>query len=144
MKESAIKKAAKDYITEQLKQNKDWFACITDSWIHDAENWFCEKFNMPNWEEPEDMPKEVELFWSFALEEKERVYKEKFGERDAFLALPGMLRYLRDIAEVFEAEKDYYIQDSPIRKGKCQTVLSDLARVIDNMEELRIKSKEKR
>ena len=40
MSPQKIKNFAISYIDEQLMKNPDWFNCITDSWIYDAENWF--------------------------------------------------------------------------------------------------------
>lgn len=142
MKDSVIKKAAKDYIANQLDQNPDWLRCITDSWIYDAEDWFCSKFGITN--DDNDPNTTVQKFWSYALEEKERVYQKKYGERDAFLALPGMIRHIKEAKDAFMMEQEYYIQGSPIRKGKCKNAIEELERALVLMEELRIKSKERR
>lgn len=150
MKDSVIKKAAKDYIADQLKQNRDWLRCITDSWIYDAEDWFCSKFGITIYDGEHDENDEndpntiVQKFWKYALAEKDRVYEQKYGERDAFLALPGMIGYIKKVQEGFDSAKEYYIQDSPTRKGHCNHVLELLQQAIYEMEDLRIKSKERR
>ena len=86
----------------------------------------------------------VEKFWGFVQKEKDRRYEELYGERDAFLALPGMIRYIKEIQQNFDSVKEHYIQDSPARKEHCNHILELLQQAIYEMEDLRIKSKERR
>lgn len=150
-----IKNYAVSYIAEQLEKNPDWFKCITDSWIYDAENWFLDvlekQYGMKIFEEDggeyDEYTPEVERlvrrFWFFIRKEKEKRYEELYGERDAFLALPGMIRYIKEVQQSFDSVKEHYIQDSPTREGHCNHVLELLQQAICEMEDLRIKSKEK-
>lgn len=156
MEDSIIEKAAKDYITNQLDQNPDWLRCITDSWIYDAENWFLDMlekqygmkiFEEDNGEYDEYTPEVnsiVEKFWGFVQKEKDKKYEELYGERDAFCALPGMIRYIKEVQQSFDSVKEHYVQDSPTREGHCNHVLELLQQAIYEMEDLRIKSKERR
>lgn len=156
MEDNIIEKTAKDYITNQLDQNPDWLRCITDSWIYDAENWFLDVlekqygmkiFEEDNGEYDEYTPEVnsiVEKFWGFVQKEKDRRYEELYGERDAFRALPGMIRYIKEVQQSFDSVKEHYIQDSPIRKEHCNHILELLQQAIYEMEDLRIKSKERR
>ena len=146
-----IKNLAISYIAEQLEKNPDWFRCITDSWIYDAEEWFLEILQnkgMKIFTNDTDFvfTPEVEAmdhkFYGFVQKEKERKYEELYGERDAFSALPGMIRYVKKVYEGFDSAKEYYIQDSPTRKGHCNHVLELLQQAMYEMEDLRIKSKE--
>lgn len=150
-----IKNLAISYIAKQLENNPEWFRCITDSWIYDAENWFLDilitqygmKIFVDNNERDEYTPEVEEMvrkFWGFVQKEKDRRYEELYGERNAFIALPGMIRYIKKVQEGFDAAKEYYIQDSPTRKGHCNHVLELLQQAIYEMEDLRIKSKERR
>lgn len=155
MSPQKIKNFAISYIAEQLEKNPNWFNCITDSWIYDAENWFLDVlekqygmkiFEEDNGEYDEYTPEVnniVEKFWGFVQKEKNRRYEELYGERDAFLALPGMIRYIKEVQQGFDSVKEHYIQDSPTRKGQCNHVLELLQQAIYEMEDLRIKSKEK-
>lgn len=151
-----IKNFAISYITEQLEKNPNWFNCITDSCIYDAENWLLDVlekqygmkiFEEDNGEYDEYTPEVnniVEKFWGFVQKEKDRRYEELYGERDAFLALPGMIRYIKEVQQGFDSVKEHYIQDSPTREGHCNHVLELLQQAIYEMEDLRIKSKERR
>jgi hypothetical protein len=148
-----IKNLAISYIAQQLENNPEWFSCITDSWIYDAENWFLDILekqgmkiftNDTDYEYTEEVNTVVHKFWGFVQKEKDRRYEELYGERNAFLALPGMIRYIKKVQEGFDSAKEYYIQDSPTRKGHCNHVLELLQQAIYEMEDLRIKSKEKR
>ena len=155
MSPQKIKNFAINYITEQLEKNPDWFNCITDSWIYDAENWFLDilekQYGMKIFEEDNgeydeytpEVERLVQRFWFFILKEKDKKYEELYGERDAFLALPGMIRYINDIRESFCSVKEHYIQDSPTREEHCNHVNELLQQAIYEMEDLRIKSKEK-
>ena len=155
MSPQKIKNFAISYIAEQLEKNPDWFNCITDSWIYDAENWFLDvlekQYGMKIFEEDNGEYEEytpevnniVEKFWGFVQKEKDRRYEELYGERDAFLALPGMIRYIKEIQQSFYSVQEHYIQDSPTRKEHCNRVLELLQQAIYEMEDLRIKSKEK-
>ena len=148
-----IKNLAISYIAEQLEKNPDWLRCITDSWIYDAEEWFLEILQnkgMKIFTNNTDFvfTPEVEAmdhkFWGFVQKEKDRKYEELYGERDAFRALPGMIRYIKDVSEAFDIMKKHYVQDSPTREGHCNHVLELLQQAIYEMEDLRIKSKEKK
>ena len=150
-----IKNFAISYIAEQLEKNPDWLRCITDSWIYDAENWFLDilekQYGMKIFEdndEYEEYTPEVnsiiEKFWVFVQKEKDKKYDELYGERDAFLALPGMIRYIKEIQQSFYSVQEHYIQDSPTRKEHCNRVLELLQQAIYEMEDLRIKSKERK
>ena len=148
-----IKNLAISYIAQQLENNPEWFCCITDSWIYDAENWFLDILekqgmkiftNDTDYEYTEEVNTVVHKFWGFVQKEKDRRYEELYGERNAFLALPGMIRYIKKVQEGFDSAKEYYIQDSPTRKGHCNHVLELLQQAIYEMEDLRIKSKERR
>ena len=156
MSPQKIKNYAVSYIAEQLEKNPDWFNCITDSWIYDAENWFLDVlekqygmkiFEEDNGEYVEYTPEVnniVEKFWGFVQKEKDKKYDELYGERDAFLALPGMIRYIKEIQQSFYSVQEHYIQDSPTRKEHCNRVLELLQQAIYEMEDLRIKSKERK
>ena len=112
MSPQKIKNFAVSYIAEQLEKNPDWFGCITDSWIYDAENWFLDvlekQYGMKIFEEDNGEYEEytpevnniVEKFWGFVQKENDRRYEELYGERDAFLALPGMIRYIKEFSKV--------------------------------------------
>ena len=138
------------------KKNPDWLRCITDSWIYDAENWFLDvlekQYGMKIFEEDNDEYEEytpevnsiIEKFWGFVQKEKDKKYDELYGERDAFLALPGMIRYIKEIQQSFYSVQEHYIQDSPTRKEHCNRVLELLQQAIYEMEDLRIKSKERK
>ena len=148
-----IKNLAITYIAEQLEKNPDWFHYITDSWIYDAESWFLEILekqgmkiftNDTDFEYTEEVETVVRKFWGYVQKEKDRRYEELYGERDAFRALPGMIRYIKDVREAFDIMKNHYIQDSPTREGHCNHVLELLQQAIYEMEDLRIKSKEKK
>jgi len=148
-----IKNLAISYIAQQLENNPEWFCCITDSWIYDAENWFLDILekqgmkiftNDTDYEYTEEVNTVVHKFWGFVQKEKDCRYEELYGERNAFLALPGMIRYIKKVQEGFDSAKEYYIQDSPTRKGHCNHVLELLQQAIYEMEDLRIKSKERR
>ena len=155
MSPQKIKNFAINYITEQLEKNPDWFNCITDSWIYDAENWFLDvlekQYGMKIFEEDNceydeytpEVERLVHRFRFFIHKEKNKRYEELYGERDAFLALPEMIRYIKKVQEGFDTAKEYYIQDSPTREGHCNHVLELLQQAIYEMEDLRIKSKEK-
>ena len=122
MSPQKIKNFAINYITEQLEKNPDWFNCITDSWIYDAENWFLDVlekqygmkiFEEDNGEYDEYTPEVnniVEKFWGFVQKEKDRRYEELYGERDAFLALPGMIRYIKEVQQGFDSVKELKAQ----------------------------------
>ena len=147
-----IKNLAISYIAEQLEKNPDWFCYITDSWIYDAESWFLEILekegmkiftNDTDFEYTEEVETVVRKFWGYVQKEKDRRYEELYGERDAFRALPGMIRYIKDVREAFDIMKKHYIQDSPTREGHCNHVLELLQQAIYEMEDLKIKSKEK-
>lgn len=146
-----IKNLAISYIAEQLEKNPDWFCYITDSWIYDAESWFLDvlekQYGMKIYDEYDEYTSEVKTivdkFWGYVQKEKDRRYEELYGERDAFCALPGMIRYIKKVQEGFDSAKEYYIQDSPTRKGHCNHVLELLQQAIYEMEDLKIKSKEK-
>jgi len=151
MSPRTIKNFAISYIDEQLKKNPDWFDYITDSWIYDAEEWFLGILhntgmniftNDTDYVYTPEVESIVHKFWNFVLKEKERKYEELYGERDAFNALPGMIRHIKKVYDGFDSAKEHYIQDSPIRKGHCNHVLELLQQAIYEMEDLRIKSKE--
>ena len=156
MSPQKIKNFAISYIAEQLEKNPDWFNCITDSWIYDAENWFLDvlekQYGMKIFEEDNGEYEEytpevnniVEKFWGFVQKEKDKKYDELYGERDAFLALPGMICYIKEIQQSFYSVQEHYIQDSPIRKEHCNRVFELLQQAIYEMEDLRIKSKERK
>jgi hypothetical protein len=148
-----IKNLAISYIAEQLEKNPDWFYYITDSWIYDAESWFLDILkkkgmkiftNDTDFEYTEEVETVVRKFWGYVQKEKDRRYEELYGESDAFSALPGMIRYIKKVQEGFDFAKKYYIQDSPTREGHCNHVLKLLQQAIYEMEDLRIKSKEKK
>lgn len=147
-----IKNLAITYIAEQLEKNPEWFHYITDSWIYDAESWFLDILekegmkiftNDTDYEYTGEVETVVRKFWGYVQKEKDRRYEELYGERDAFRALPGMIRYIKKVQEGFDSAKEYYIQDSPTRKGHCIHVLELLQQAIYEMEDLRIKSKER-
>lgn len=143
-----IKNLAISYIAEQLEKNPNWFFQITDSWIYDAENWFLEILekrgmkiftNDTDFEYTEEVEIVVRRFWGFVQKEKERRYNELYGERDAYLALSGMIKHIKKVKDSFESSKDYYIQDSHIRKGKCTNIIDELNHAMELMKELKNK-----
>ena len=146
-----IKNLAISYINEQLEKKPDWFNCITDCWIYDAEEWFLEILqnngmkiftNDTDFEYTPEVNDLARKFRGFVQREKDRKYEELYGERDAFSELPGMIQHIKKIHERFDSVKEHYIQDSPTRKGHCNHVLELLQQAMYEMEDLRIKSKE--
>ena len=147
-----IKNLAISYIAEQLEKNPEWFHYITDSWIYDAESWFLDILekegmkiftNDTDYEYTEEVETVVHKFWGYVQKEKDRRYEELYGERDAFRALPGMIRRIKEVREAFALADTYYVQDRPTRRGHVNHIVDLLTYAINEMEDLRIKSKEK-
>ena len=147
-----IKNFAISYIAQQLENNPEWLRCITDSWIYDAENWFLDILekqgmkiftNDTDYEYTEEVETIVHKFWGFVQKEKDRRYEELYGERDAFRALPGMIRHIKDVREAFALADTYYVQDRPTRRAHVNHIVDLLTYAINEMGDLRIKSKEK-
>ena len=147
-----IKNFAISYIAQQLENNPEWLRCITDSWIYDAENWFLDILekqgikiftNDTDYEYTEEVETIVHKFWGFVQKEKDRKYEELYGERDAFRALPGMIRHIKEVREAFALADTYYVQDRPTRRAHINHIVDLLTYAINEMEDLRIKSKEK-
>ena len=148
-----IKNFAISYIAQQLENNPEWLRCITDSWIYDAENWFLDVLekqygmkiftNDTDYEYTEEVETIVHKFRGFAQKEKDRRYEEFYGERDAFRALPGMIRHIKEVREAFALADTYYVQDRPTRRAHVNHIVDLLTYAINEMEDLRIKSKEK-
>lgn len=148
-----IKNFAISYIAQQLENNPEWLRCITDSWIYDAENWFLDILekqgmkiftNDTDYEYTEEVETIVHKFWGFVQKEKDRKYEELYGERDAFRALPGMIRHIKEVREAFALADTYYVQDRPTRRAHVNHIVDLLTYAINEMEDLRIKSKERR
>lgn len=147
-----IKNFAISYIAQQLENNPEWLRCITDSWIYDAENWFLDILekqgmkiftNDTDYEYTEEVETIVHKFRGFVQKEKDRRYEELYGERDAFRALPGMIRHIKEVREAFALADTYYVQDRPTRRAHINHIIDLLTYVINEMGDLRIKSKEK-
>ena len=147
-----IKNFAISYIAQQLENNPEWLRCITDSWIYDTENWFLDILekqgmkiftNDTDYEYTEEVETIIHKFWGFVQKEKDRRYEELYGERDAFRALPGMIRHIKEVREAFALADTYYVQDRPTRRAHINHIIDLLTYVINEMGDLRIKSKEK-
>jgi len=114
-----IKNYAISYISDQLEQNRNWFDCITDSWIYDAETWFLDVLEkqygttifVDNDEYDEYTP-EVEAivhkFWGFVQKEKDRRYEELYGERDAKYYLHGIKDDVKTLLEKYNSVKHHF------------------------------------
>ena len=114
-----IKNYAIDYIAKQLEKNPDWFDCITDSWIYDAEDWFLDilekQYGMQIFisdEERDEYTPEVETivckFWGFVQKEKDKKYDEKYGERDAKYSLHRIKNDVKTLLEKYNDVKHHF------------------------------------
>jgi hypothetical protein len=108
MTNKEIKQAVEDYFNEMFAKNADYLDCITDSWIYDAEDWFRHKYNLPDWDESEDTPEEVEMFWKIALERKNELYDERYGERDAKYSLHCIKYDVKTLLEKYNSVKHHF------------------------------------
>jgi len=105
MTNEEIKQAVEEYFKEMFAKDADYLDHITDSWIYDAEDWFRHKYNLPDWDESEDTPEEVEMFWKIARKRERELYDEKYGERDAKLILTSIIYRTKGLQSAFESFK---------------------------------------
>lgn len=108
MTEQEIKQAVEEYFNEMFAKDTDYLDHITDSWIYDAEDWFRHKYNLPVWDESEDTPEEVEIFWKIAIKHKKELYIERYGERDAKYCLRHIKNNVETLLEKYNSVKHHF------------------------------------
>lgn len=139
MKEQEIIQAVEDYFNEMLSRDADYFDHITDSWICDAENWFMKKY----FSEIDDIS--LNQFSIIAIERKNELYDEKYGERDAKLLLNGLVYQTKELQDSFESLK-HNLKVFPTFNDVVSTVISNLLKylqILSDIENSKIESLKK-
>lgn len=154
-----IKNYAISYINNQLEQNPNWFDCITDSWIYDAENWFLDILekegmkiftNDTDYEYTEEVETVVHKFWGFVQKEKDRRYEELYGERDAKYCLHRIGNDVKTLLEKYNSVKHHFKKFNAYTEAvtyqfeeleKCLQLLDDIEN--DRVESLKEKEESK-
>jgi len=142
-----IKNYAVSYISNQLEQNPNWFECITDSWIYDAESWFLDmlekergvKIFVDSDERVEYTPEVegmVRKFWGFVQKEKDRRYEELYGERDAKYSLYCIKNDVKTLLEKYNSVKHHFKKFNAYTEAvACQfEELEKSLQLLDNIE----------
>lgn len=99
-----IKQKAREYIDIQLSENPDWLDCITDSWIHDAEDWFTtylDEKGIVIYNEDDSLTPEgdkiLDIFWGESFKYKKEKNIEINGVRDGLGYLNGCLYDIKQL-----------------------------------------------
>ena len=145
MKEQEIKQAVEDYFNQMFAKDANYLDNITSSWIYDAEDWFRNKYNLPDWDEFEDTPEEVKVFWKIALERKNELYYEKYGERDMKFLLNGIIYRAKNLRDSFECLKHNF-KAFPTFNNVVSTDLNNLLehlQILSDIENGKIESLKK-
>lgn len=118
MTREKIKQKAHEFIDTQLNENPDWFDYITDSWIYDAENWFCEILEKEeditlftddeDYEYTDDVKKYVEIFWGDVQDYFKEKYTERYGSRDAKYCLHRIGNDIKTLLEKYNSIKHHF------------------------------------
>ena len=82
MEKEEIKQLAAKYLQEIIKpRNEHWMQYITDSWMHTAENWFCNEYEIiTGFACPQD---KIDIFKLYLYTEANKAFDKKFGVRNA-------------------------------------------------------------
>lgn len=109
--EKEVKSIFDQYFDGKLKEDPEFVDHVTDSWVFDAEDWFWETYDLPDWNDPKDKPKELSIFGQYALKRFHEQYQLQFGKRDAMEYLPTFGFKVSVLAEEFRCELKPYIDD---------------------------------
>ena len=145
MIEQEIKQAVEDYFNQMFAKDANYLDNITASWIYDAEDWFRHKYNLPDWDEFEDTPEEVKVFWKIARERKNELYDEKYGERDMKFLLNGIIYRAKNLQDSFECLK-HNLKAFPTFNNVVSTDLNNLLehlQILSDIENGKIESLKK-
>lgn len=145
MIEQEIKQAVEDYFNQMFAKDANYLDNITASWIYDAEDWFRNKYNLPDWDEFEDTPEEVKIFWKIARERKNELYDEKCGERDMKFLLNGIIYRAKNLQDSFECLK-HNLKAFPTFNNVVSTDLNNLLehlQILSDIENGKIESLKK-
>ena len=147
-----IKKLAVSYIAEQLKKNPDWFDCLSDLWIYDADEWLLEILqnkgmkiftnNINDFEYTAEVDEIVHKFRGFVIKEKDRKYDEMYGERDAKNCLHRIGNDVNTLKDNFENIKYHFKKYSAVNEMilvDFETLLEHL-RFLENIENGKIET----
>lgn len=108
MTDEEIKQAVEEYFNEMLAKDADYFYHVTYSWIYDAEDWFRHKYSLPDWDESEDTPEEVEMFWKIAQKKKKELYDEKYSKQFALFEIGIITCDIEQINKTFKRIKHHF------------------------------------
>jgi len=151
-----IKNYAVNYISNQLKQNPNWFDCITDSWIYDAESWFLDvlekqygvKIFIDSDERDEYTPEVEEMvrkFWGFVQKEKDSRYEELYGERDAKYSLHCIKNNVKILLKKYNNVKHHFKKSNAYTEAVAHQFeeLDKYLQLLDGIENGKVESLEK-
>lgn len=119
MTEQEIKEAVEEYFNEMHSKDSDYLDHVTDSWICDAEDWFLnllsekgiKRFILKKKEcdyQEEVIIDLVNVFRKIALERFDKLYDEKYGERDALFELDRMVCDVALLNKTFKRVKHHF------------------------------------
>lgn len=119
MTEQEIKEAVEEYFNEMHSKDSDYLDHVTDSWIYDAEDWFLnllsekgiKRFILKKKEcdyQEEVIIDLVNVFREIAIERFDKLYDEKYGERDALFELDRMVCDVALLNKTFKRVKHHF------------------------------------